>query len=326
MFVKFPSIESLHHIRRDVVKGYLETVRIGYRPKIKLHGTNAGITIRNEKVVAQSRNRLISPSDDNCGFAEWVHENYDHWVETFKNFPQVVTVFGEWCGKTIMKGVSISEIDTKAFCIFAIQKDDVIIYEPEQISELIGEPLENVYVLPWQGERIDINYALPVPELQDVLDSINSEIQKIEACDPWVKETFGIEGPGEGFVFYPVNMDQMAGGILRNDFSAYVFKAKGEKHRVQKQKSAVEISPEEQSSITEFVDTFATEPRFEQAINEMNLEYDARHIGPFIGWVCKDIKKETVREVEESGLDWKLLTKAIAAKARLWFINKIETQ
>ena len=43
----------------------------------KIDGTNACIIISNDgtEIAAQSRTRLITPDNDNAGFARWVQEN-----------------------------------------------------------------------------------------------------------------------------------------------------------------------------------------------------------------------------------------------------------
>ena len=41
----------------------------------KIDGTNAAIGINGEEIWAQSRKRLITPEDDNFGFAAWVQKN-----------------------------------------------------------------------------------------------------------------------------------------------------------------------------------------------------------------------------------------------------------
>ena len=78
-------------------------------------------------------------------------------------------------------------------------------------------------------------------------------------------------------------------------------------------------------SITEFVGCFATENRFEQAVNEAcNGEYNSKLIGPFIGWVCSDIKKESEAELEASGLEWKEISKFLTQSCRAWYLDKIQ--
>jgi len=65
----------------------------------KMDGTNACIIIHEGKVVGvQSRKRLITPDDDNFGFAQWVSENNDE-IETLGDGYH----YGEWTGLGIQK-------------------------------------------------------------------------------------------------------------------------------------------------------------------------------------------------------------------------------
>lgn len=60
----------------------------------KIDGTNACIVIQDGKIVAvQSRNRFITPEEDNYGFAGWVERNSDQ-LETMGDGYH----YGEWAG------------------------------------------------------------------------------------------------------------------------------------------------------------------------------------------------------------------------------------
>lgn len=66
----------------------------------KIDGTNAAIHIAEDgRVAAQSRRRLITPDDDNYGFALWVHENADDLAFILGTG----THFGEWWGAGIQR-------------------------------------------------------------------------------------------------------------------------------------------------------------------------------------------------------------------------------
>jgi len=77
----------------------------------KLHGTNAQIYIKDGKVMCGSRARWITPGDDNYGFAAFVHENSESFIEFLGDGHH----FGEWVGKGINSGEGLSE---KIFCLF----------------------------------------------------------------------------------------------------------------------------------------------------------------------------------------------------------------
>lgn len=77
----------------------------------KLDGTNAQIFITEEGTVhAGSRNRWVSPADDNYGFARWVEGNRE---ELLKLGPG--RHFGEWWGQGIQRGYGLTE---KRFSLF----------------------------------------------------------------------------------------------------------------------------------------------------------------------------------------------------------------
>lgn len=77
----------------------------------KLDGTNASIIITEDgQVGAASRNRLITPEDDNFGFARWVQDNRDDLLELGPG-----RFFGEWWGNGIQRGYGLNE---KRFSLF----------------------------------------------------------------------------------------------------------------------------------------------------------------------------------------------------------------
>lgn len=81
----------------------------------KLDGTNASITIDLDgQIRAGSRNRYITPKDDNFGFARWVEE---HAEELQLLGPG--QHFGEWWGRGIQRGYGLAE---KRFSLFNVTR------------------------------------------------------------------------------------------------------------------------------------------------------------------------------------------------------------
>jgi hypothetical protein len=79
----------------------------------KIDGTNAQIFITEEGVIhAGSRNRWLTPADDNFGFARWVQE---HELELEKLGPG--RHFGEWWGAGIQRGYGLPKGE-KRFSLF----------------------------------------------------------------------------------------------------------------------------------------------------------------------------------------------------------------
>ncbi len=77
----------------------------------KIDGTNAQVIITEDgEIAAASRTRLITPEDDNYGFAKWVDGNKD---ELLRLGPG--RHFGEWWGSGIQRGYGS---DKKRFSLF----------------------------------------------------------------------------------------------------------------------------------------------------------------------------------------------------------------
>ena len=107
MFNKFPSIESFAHVYKTYSMRF-EAPVIQYGAKVKLRGTNAGVTIMPDgKVIPQKRAQSmplkmdLTPQSDNAGFAAWVAKNYHVWSARSRGQP--LTIFGEWAGPGIQK-------------------------------------------------------------------------------------------------------------------------------------------------------------------------------------------------------------------------------
>jgi hypothetical protein len=323
IFRKFPDIELFHNVVKSAEVYNNPTVY--YRSKIKLHGTNAAVRIKDGEIGAQSRTQLITPENDNANFAKWVKSRED-W---FKSIPcqemlgNDVAIFGEWCGPGIMKGTAINQIPNKCFVVFAVfsyddsdtEENATVIVEPDAINKLLGERPNDVHILPWYCDPIKVDFGNRAG-LSEVAALLNSHVQEIEPCDPWVKETFGIEGIAEGAVYYPVNMIK-----LRHWFSNFVFKAKGGKHKVVKTKEAVQVSPEVAATIGEFVYMFVTEARLEQGLAVVGSA-DAKKTGDFLKWFMSDVFKESVDELEASDLTWEQVSNSVQSAARAWFLSK----
>ena len=78
----------------------------------KIDGTNACIIIRDGKIVGvQSRKRLITPEDDNFGFAGWVYTNQEELLKLGEGYH-----YGEWAGPGIQKNPH--GLEDKTFFLF----------------------------------------------------------------------------------------------------------------------------------------------------------------------------------------------------------------
>lgn len=83
----------------------------------KIDGTNAQVLITEEgDVIAGSRTRIITPEQDNFGFAKWVQDNRE---ELLKLGPG--RHFGEWWGQGIQRKYGLDE---KRFSLFNVSRWD----------------------------------------------------------------------------------------------------------------------------------------------------------------------------------------------------------
>ena len=78
----------------------------------KINGTNACIVCANNGVaMVQSRRRIITPEDDNFGFAAWVEENKEELAGLGVGYS-----YGEWAGPGIQKNPH--NLEEKTFFLF----------------------------------------------------------------------------------------------------------------------------------------------------------------------------------------------------------------
>lgn len=329
-----------------------EKPTITFKGTVKLHGTNASICIRsipfniNDLLVrksviwAQSRSQVIEAGvNDNAGFAQWVDNNHT-FLETFLLVLRrqldvdltdyMITVYGEWVGKGIQKGVGISKLEEKAFIIFDVKVSPVN-QDSEEPATFVGLDVVNSAIedyVSYNGGRndfgekriftiddfptysIDIDFNNPAL-VQNQLVVLTDEVEK--ECP--VAKAFGFPNDvGEGIVWRG-----------EYDGAVYRFKVKGEKHSVSKVKTLAEVDVEKMADIEEFVEYAATINRFNQGVeNTMPNELDIKKLGDLIRWVINDIFSEEQDVLDESGLTKKDVQKAISDRVRRQFFNYTE--
>jgi len=323
-FKKWIKIHHFHNVKKsiqDIVDYWYdkgETIQypiITYRAKIKLDGTNACIRIKNDEVKVQSRGKFITPEDDNYGFAQWVYDNMD-WVKSINTEHNTdFAVYGEWAGKGIQKRTSVSNV-TRSFFPFAVNVNNRIFTNPIDINNFIGQH-NNVYTLPFLNDCYSVEYESH-ESISLFLERINSLCNDVEKCDPFVKETFGIEGIGEGVVMYPEDADYKYYPNFR--MSDLIFKVKGEEHETVRQARPAVADPEVVQTARAFAVKFLTPSRLEQGIQEAcNGIVDIKLTGEFLKWIGNDVRSESVDELEASGLTWRHVAKIVNSTACDWW-------
>lgn len=163
----------------------------------KIDGTNAAIIVTEAgEVAAQSRSRVITPEDDNFGFAAWVQKHAD----ALRFVLGEGYHFGEWWGGGIQRKYGLPKT-AKRFSLFNVKRWQATFEDEgnETVVDLINEGLDVVPVL-YRGPYSEL-------EIQRALDLLR---------DHGSMALPGFMDP-EGIVVYHVAANQMFKVTLRGD-------------------------------------------------------------------------------------------------------------
>ncbi len=336
--IKFPDIGQFRQVVRDVLHQARfagldtngEAVYDSFAPvptivchgTVKLHGTNAGVTLDRAtgEIWAQSRENVITPEKDNAGFAFFVESNKVQFIELFSQLKlqldrdddSYITIYGEWCGGNIQKGVAIANMD-KSFFIFGVKVSPKNDEKPAYWIDhsYLRSPENKIYNIE-NFTTFDVIVDFNKPELSQ--NQFIDIVAAVEAECP-VGKAFGHSGIGEGVVFTCV----YKGNTLR-------FKCKGEKHSASKVKTVAEVDVEKISSCRAFAEYCVTESRVSQACEKIfgiGVTPDIKLTGQVIGWVMKDILKEEMDTLLENKLEPKDVNSYVASKTRELFMRMV---
>lgn len=288
----------------------------------KLHGTNASVSINQDgEQWAGSRSQIITPSNDNAGMAQFAYGKRDVFAELFNLIPfngyDYVTIFGEWCGKGIQKGVAIAELP-KMFVIFDIKRSyDTIeqgenVYATDDEIKLLRSPENQIYnIFDYPTQEITIDFANPGLSQNHIIElTINVE----DECP--VGKAFGISSVGEGLVFSFIDNN----GVKRR------FKSKGLKHSNSKVKVLHAVDKPRLIKINEIAEQVTPVWRLSQMLETtfdiMNGGYlDRTKLGEYIKNVITDIVKEDLDIITDAGLELKDIGGKISNIAKNYFFD-----
>lgn len=330
----FTEIETFRHVVASVKRYCQERNKplptLEYRGTVKLHGTNAGVRVTPDSVQPQKRSDIVTIGADNAGFAAFCHgkDNSFRFIAGWstKTGSKDVTLYGEWCGGNIQKGVAVTQVP-KHFVIFSGFDHEAERHIP--ISEITAFiPAVDVQQLNADGiyfiNQIDtfsitIDFRWP----EESLNKLNEFTLAVEEECPWGKFR-GVTGIGEGIVWIPTDSEYA-------NVSGLWFKTKGMKHAEKggTKKTNVAASPEKLDSIKAVVEAVLPAWRLEQGIDKLKEEgkpIEPKSTGDFLKWICQDILKEEANTITANGLDWKGLNSFVTREARTWFLKKVETE
>ena len=298
----YPSIEQFKNcvksVRDYARKTETPLPKLSFTGTVKLHGTNAGIALHNGEHTFLSHKRVICVGDDNYGFSAWATERLGHLP-----IENGATIYGEFCGSGIQKGVAISTLP-KMFIAFGYKDAEGNWLDvPNFTEEANGLGLWGIKQ--FANFHIDIDFSCPELAI-NVLTKITEDVE--QECP--VGKYFGVSGIGEGVVWV---CDTIPG--LR-------FKVKGEKHSSSNVKVLVPVDVERIASLNELVQSILSENRMRQMYDEMIAEYGEfgnEKLGEFLKRCITDCIKEESDTILSSGFEIKDFSKKAPDVAKAWF-------
>lgn len=272
---------------------------------VKLHGTNAGVTWTSTgEMLVQSRSNIITVENDNNRFAAFVEENR----ATFDQLAQPGrTIYGEWCGGNIQKGVALSQLP-RMFVIFAIRDGEEWL-PPQHIRGITPVALKNIYQFAHWFRQVDFN----CPELsQNMFGEMTMEVER--ECP--VGRELGAIGVGEGIVWWPMPTTKFNVEDLQ-------FKVKGEKHSETKVKTLAAVDLEKVESVRALVESIVTDNRLEQKLLQSGLDTHIKKTGEFLRIVTADVMREEGDTIAASGLPLTDVIRGVSLAAKAWWMVKV---
>lgn len=342
--IKFPSIEQFRTVVTNINRHYnyvgldengdaiydhtLPKPVLTFKGTVKLHGTNAAVCYNKDGGFwAQSRENIITVEKDNAGFAFFAESNKDMFNKLFREIQEetnvsyehnTVTIYGEWCGGNIQKGVGITNLP-KSFFIFGVKISPIVADEEELKNQpaywvdysYLKSPENKIYNIDdYPTYSIDIDFNIPAL-IQNQLSELTIAVE--EECP--VAKAFGFSGIGEGIVW-----STEVKGITHR------FKVKGEKHSSSKVKTLASVDVEKLEGIQKFVEYAITESRFNQALENTfpnDEPIDVKKMGDLIRWVVNDVLKEEMDTMVANNIEPKDVNKYLSTKVREMFFKLV---
>lgn len=222
-----------------------------------------------------------------------------------------ISIFGEWAGRGIQKGVGISEIDKSMFIFGAKiskQNDSNFTSYWVSIDNLRNKEVRIFNIEDYETYYINVDFNMP-QLAQNKFIEITEQVEK--ECP--ISKAFGINnGLGEGVVW-----------SVEYKGNTHRFKVKGDKHSVTKVKKLASVDVEKLENIQEFVSYAVTENRFSQAVENVfsKSDLDIKKMGDLIKWVINDIITEEMDTMIDNNLEPKDVNKYISVKVREMFFK-----
>lgn len=346
--ITYPSTDQLNTLVYNVNKTYnfigldkngdaihdhtLPKPKLTFKGTVKIHGMNAGISYNDNGMWVQSRKNIITVLSDNARYAFFVETKKDFLISIFDEIKkkytidtknQTITIYSEWCGSGIQKGVGINNIEKSMF-IFGIKISPLIINELSDSSYWVDSSgfssNENrIYnILDFKTYEIEIDFNQPQLAQNKIIE-LTIEVE--DECP--VAKSFGFPNTiGEGIVF----------SYLNEKGQRQVFKSKGEKHAgASKVKVLKPVDDVKINKVIDVVNQITPIWRLDQMITETfntlnGGVIEMKGIGTYIKAVMNDIVKEELVTLAENDLAPKDVGKYVSEVAKKYFFQRFNDE
>jgi hypothetical protein len=341
--LKYPSIEQFRNVRRhvewraqvvskDEATGEWIMDRNAKLPTLtflgteKIHGSNCSARFfKDGGIVCQSRERIITPEDDNYGFARFIKSLPTEALNTLMQYVPddvEIVIYGEWAGKGIQNIVAVTELE-KFWVIFgakvvsAEDDDDIGWVDIRHWETPEDHRIFNIYKSKTWEVEVDFNDQVKMAEAIEKMNALTLEVEKES---PLALKIGNVSGVGEGIVWMSITKPYMG--------PKFIHKVKGSQHSASKVTKLANVDPEKLRTVGLFIDKHVHEGRLQQGWDNLHetktFNYE-NSMGLFLSWIFNDIMKEEADELEASGFGKKDVSPAIAKKAKVWYFEKLKS-
>lgn len=259
---------------KEPIFGRLQLPEFEILGSVKLHGTNAAVVFKindlddfeTASFHTQSKNTAFKEGTLNghFDFNLFVNQNISNFRDLAKKVTEeiehlqvgdIITLFGEWAGPGIQKGVAISNIENRKFFLFSALLNDE--YLDIKHVKTNWNRIHNIYE--YETFQLTVNNT-QLDVLKNEIDKLVSYVE--EKCP--VAKLFGVDGIGEGIVWIGHFIHPLSNKLVN-----VKFKSKGEKHAISQKDTRTKIeAPELSENVIFVINEIDVENRVHQMINE----------------------------------------------------------
>lgn len=327
-FIKYPTIgkpintqqDLKHTVNKDKDTDYC-IPSLTFSLTEKGHGTNAAVCYnKTAGIWVQSRNRFISPHDDNAGCAFAVEQHIETWLTIIEKLAteyridltsNSIYLYGEWIGGNIQSNSALGGLEKhymlfEYFGVASIGTTYIDRWLPTNGTEAPKANIINVTNYFYRQLIIDFN------DLEDYTDYFKVIVDDIEKSSP-LGEAFGVTRIGEGIVGSTLFMGEL-----------YQFKVKGLEHtRTNK------MPKQQKQPISNYLIDIAYKVVPEWRLEQIHKEVcpnaaDMRDIGGYIKAVIRDIKKEEQDVFNDEGITFSSIGAEVTKIIKQYYMNCIK--